>query len=78
MPIIYSCGCGDTDSFAKDAFHILFPDQPVSLITSQKPQNPEFEKWNRYLQALDSSKDKFAYYISETELWDLLKGVRVA
>lgn len=78
MKIIYTCGCGDTDSFAKDAFRILFPHLPIPPLVSQKPQNVEFAKWGRYLDALNSSHDKFAYYITPTELWDLLKGVQVA
>lgn len=72
---IFTCGCGDTDSFAKDAFHILFPDRIPPIPTSQKPN---FPKWERYLQALNVSKDKFAYYVTPAELWDLLKGVQVA
>lgn len=77
--VIYSCNCGDTDKFAKDAFRILFPDTDLpEIVQFATTNNPEL---NRYMEAIKKSHEKFAYYISYDnevfEMWDLLKGVRV-
>lgn len=73
MNVIYTCGCGDTDAFVKDAFHIIFPKRSLPPI---KQGSKECE--NSQVAALAKSNQKYAYYFGETETWDLLKGVRIA
>lgn len=77
--IIYTCNCGDTDKFAKDAFRILFPNTDLpETVQFATTRNSEL---NKYMNAIKSSHEKFAYYVSYDddtfEMWDLLKGVRV-
>lgn len=74
---IITCGCGDTDKFAKDAFKLLFPKEDVPPIT-QTPNFSEFGEWEIYPKAMAKAKQKYAFYITDDELWDLIKGVRVA
>lgn len=80
MEEIVTCGCNDTDSFAKDAFRILFHDVDVPPIShnrsiSQNPQICEF------VNSLEKNDKAYAYYFKEDssniEAWDLLKGVRI-
>lgn len=85
-PVIVTCGCGDTDSFAQDAFKLLFPKHPLPLIKNAEelvesavPSSIAREQ----LKALHKAKTKFAYYMKfdeedNFECWDLLKGVRIA
>lgn len=75
MNLIVTCGCGDTDAFAKDAFSIIFPSAPTPPIVSQPG---DFGRWQAQVDALLKSGAKFAYYLGDDELWDLKKGVRVA
>lgn len=77
MGVIYSCECGDTEAFAKDAFRLLFPDEELPEIIPHAQQNMNFDKWAPYIQAAQKSDEKYAYYLTDTEMWDLLKGVRV-
>lgn len=78
--VIYTCNCGDTDKFAKTAYHIVFPDKeaPNVVHAIEYTNNAEL---NRVIKAIKISEEKFAYYIgydkNNFELWDLLKGVRV-
>lgn len=78
MPIIVTCGCGDTDNYAVAAFKILFRNQPTPEVVSQTYKNVEFEKWAPYIEAAEKAKEKYAYYLTETQMWDLLKGERIA
>lgn len=78
MNVIVTCGCGDTDSFARDAFKIIFPGEPLPQLISQRAQIGEIAKWQEEIDALFRADAKFAYYLTDTEMWDLLKGVRVA
>lgn len=71
--MIYSCGCSATDEFAKSAFSLLFPNVPLPPIAKANSDNPDPR-----IKALAKSHEPYAFYQSETELWDLLKGVRVA
>lgn len=74
---ILACDCGDTQTFAKDAFKLLFPGEKLPPIT-QTPDFCEFGEWGKYLGAILKSEQKYAYYVAEDGLWDLLKGVQVA
>lgn len=78
MTAIVTCGCGDTEKFAIDAFKILFKDRPIPEVISQSPQNVDFAKWAPYIKAAEKAGDKYAYYLTDEEMWDLLKGVRNA
>lgn len=78
--LLITCGCGDTDKFATDAFKILFPDQslpPIRHGVSHKEPNLIKE----YVSALMKNNDKFAYYLkwdkTSLDIWDLLKGIRI-
>lgn len=73
MNKIVTCGCGDTDQFARDAFHLIFPKRPIPPIEVADPSCS-----NKQVAALAKSEGKYAYYFGPTETWDLLKGVRVA
>lgn len=78
--IIYSCGCGDTDKFAADAYRILkLGDKtPQILHTRGQIEGVEIGVLDKALKLAD---EKYAYYVrfddNHTEIWDLLKGVRV-
>lgn len=78
MRAIITCECSDTESFAKDAFRILFPGQELPEVIPQTQQNVDFVKWAPYVQAAQKSEEKYAYYLADDEMWDLLKGVRLA
>lgn len=75
--IIVTCGCGDTDKFAADAFKILFKDRPLPPISHEEGWLGN-DRANQMVRALNKSKEKFAYYFNGEEVWDLLKGVRYA
>lgn len=76
---IVTCGCNDTDEFAKNAFRLLFSCRgypPIShnVPTIQSPKTLDF------IGALEKSGKPYAYYFRDGdvfEAWDLLKGVRV-
>lgn len=83
MKIIYSCGCGETDAFIKDAWKILFPAEelpPIRTVEEVVAPTSWSSVSRRQVEALKKAKEKFAIYVdTETdELWDLLKGVRLA
>lgn len=85
--VIVSCRCGDTDEFAKSAYHLLFPDTElpeflsgkaeVSRLYNELPNNTMSE----HLLALLRSPQKYARYMEyEDDLlveWDLIKGERI-
>lgn len=73
LPVIITCGCGDTNRFVMDAFRILFPEDPVPPIKqgSTDCKSPQ-------IAALAKSGEKYAYLFHPKGTWDLLKGVQVA
>lgn len=76
---IVTCGCGETDEFAKNAFRLLFPNTDCPQINRKAPisQNPKILE---FVKALEKSGKAYAYYFKEDdelEVWDLMKGVRV-
>lgn len=73
---ILTCGCGETDKFAATAFRLLFKEKPMPPINHSSGRL-EGDQVNKMVEALGKSKEKFAYYFSEEEIWDLLKGVRI-
>lgn len=79
-PLIISCGCGDTDSFAKDAYALIFPDSPLPPIMTTDQAEEEFlhtpEAYQKLL-ALAHAKEKYAYLFQDAHVWDLLTGVQV-
>lgn len=83
MRVIFSCSCGNTDEFAKDAFKILFPKEELPELVAgrvmAKSLSQKLPDFRDEIMALHNSNEPFAYYIdTETkEMWDLLKGVRV-
>lgn len=80
MSFIVSCDCGDTQKFALDAFRLLFPNaEPPELVSVETALATVAEpQWERQLQALQRTDQKFAYLFREEEVWDLMKGVRIA
>lgn len=74
--LIITCGCSDTDSFVKDAFPLLNKGElPPIHHTPDQLTNPVHIQM---VKALDQAKQKYAYYFSDTEVWDIIKGVRIA
>lgn len=73
---IFHCGCGDTESFSKMAFKIAFPDRALPLTTADPFRLPEAARPTA--RALMRSGRKFAIYYGEDQVFDLLKGVRLA
>lgn len=77
--IILSCGCGNTDKFAKDAFRILFHTEKIPKIV--KTMGIIKHKLLReVVSGLMDGREKYAYYLSwddDVEVWDLLKGERI-
>lgn len=78
--LLITCGCGDTDKFATDAFKILFPGidmPPIRHGIGHKEPGIIVE----YVNALMKSDAKYAYYLkadsADLEAWDLLKGLRI-
>lgn len=76
---IVTCGCGETDEFAKNAFRLLFPntDCPKIIRMASISRNPKILE---FVKALEKSGKAYAYYFKEDdelEVWDLMKGVRV-
>ena len=81
---IYSCGCGNTDQFARDAFKLLFPYEPVPPIV-HPPHDYNFASpsLQKVANAFTKSDKPFAIYCMMSEdgegaIWDLLKGKRLA
>lgn len=77
MDYIFTCGCGDTDQFAKDAFRLIFPHKDMPPIR-HSPETINLKRYEMYPKAIAKSEQKFAYYLSAEGIWDLLKGVQVA
>lgn len=77
MERIIVCDCKDMPSFARDAYKLLFKGSPVPPIT-QTDNFSEFGEWAQYLTAALKAGAKYAYAIHDGELWDLLRGLRVA
>lgn len=79
--LIYTCGCGDTDSFARSAYKLLFPDTEVPEIV-HPPLNHVSQRITEMARALEATKDPFAVcFISDEQglqVYDLLKGKRLA
>lgn len=79
MKHIVTCGCGDTDDYAVAAFKILFPKERVPKVVSQAREDVTFGKWTPYIQAARKlEEEKYAYYLTDDEMWDLLEGERIA
>lgn len=78
--MIFTCGCGDTDKFAQDAFKILFPNKEIpSIVHGISKKDPQIIR--EYATALVKGQEKFAYYFgwdkTDLEAWNLLKGLRI-
>lgn len=73
---IVTCGCKDTDTFAKNAFRLLFErkDYPPLRHHQTFSQNTEVLEM---VTALERTKRPYAYYFNGEEVWDLMKGVKV-
>lgn len=83
MRIIYSCNCNDTEAFVKDAYRILFPNQPlppIQQVETLVEQTGANSRSRKELAAIQKAKGKFAFlYDSDSgEFWDLIKGVQIA
>lgn len=77
MSTILTCGCGDTDKFAKVAFKLLFHKTklPSVVHTMGVISNNDLRQ---IVTALTTQHEKYAYYISdELQVWDLIKGVQI-
>lgn len=90
MRVIVCCECPHIPSFAKDSFRIMFQkeglpqsyigDTEIAKLREQVEPGSDFDK---YLQALQHNKEKFAYFIEEDRgtilrMFDLRTGRRVA
>lgn len=81
---IVSCGCGETDQFAQDAYRLLFPKHPMPpLVSSLYAYNqlkgvPHEGKTYELAKAALISNGKYAYFFGDGQIYDLLKGVRIA
>lgn len=90
MRVIVCCECPRIPSFAKDSFRIMFQkeslpqsyigDSEIAKLRERALPGSDFDK---YLQALQHNKEKFAYFIEEsdgyiTRMYDLRTGRRVA
>ena len=76
---IVTCGCGDTDEFAKNAFRLLFPDDDCPNISRGGIITTE-PKFSEMVLALERAKKPYAHYFKDDkpiEAWDFLKGARV-
>lgn len=82
--VIVSCGCNDTDQFAKDAYRLLFPEHPLPPIVSslyaynQVKGVPTSGKVYELAKAALLSDATYAYFFGDGQVYDLLKGVRIA
>lgn len=78
--LIVTCGCGDTDSFAKNAYKLLFKHSSAPAVY-HTPINTPHPSLNQMAQALTKSDEKFAYLFrwddTDYEAWNLLSGKRV-
>lgn len=72
LPLIVTCGCGDTDAFVAVAWKLLFKDKPLPPI-----RHDSADSSNPQIRALAKSQEKYAYYFGSDGTWDLIKGVRV-
>lgn len=77
MRRIVVCDCKDMPQFAKDVFKLLFPKEELPPIT-QTSNFSEFGEWEIYPKAMVKAKKKYAFLLWDKELWDLIRGVRVA
>ena len=90
MRVIVCCECPHIPSFAKDSFRIMFQkeslpqsyigDNEIAKLRERVRPDSDFDK---YLQALQHNKEKFAYFIEEEDgiiirMFDLRTGRRVA
>lgn len=80
MERILTCGCGDTDKFAMDAFKLLFPLEEVPLVVHSMGVIRN-KLLRTVVNGLLDGKEKYAYFILASEksvaVWDLLKGVQI-
>lgn len=84
--VVITCGCGNTNEFAKDAFKLLFPNQKFPILLFSKVSISMFadgqgKEVKKYFNAIIDTDDKYAYYAKIEngkiiELWNLLKGIR--
>ena len=77
---ILTCGCGDTDKFAEDAFKILFPGQRTpNIVHSMGIIDNKLLR--TVVNGLITANEKYAYFLQwyeqSVEVWDLLKGVQI-
>lgn len=77
---ILTCGCSDTDKFAKEAFKLLFPDEKLpSIVHSMGIMRNETLR--TVVNGLTEGNEKYAYYLTWTNdnvsAWDLIKGVQI-
>lgn len=84
MSILITCGCGDTDQFARDAYKLIFPGHPIPPIVSslyalqQIKGFPQSGTTYEQAKALLTSDAKFAFFFGDGQVYDLLKGTRYA
>lgn len=84
MNVLITCGCGDTDQFARDAYELLRPGHPMPPLVSslyayhQVKGVPTSGKVYQLARAALSSDEKYAYFFGDGQVYDLLKGVRIA
>lgn len=83
--IIVHCGCGNTEQFALDAYHLLFPNTPTPEVVAGIDSAKQFATLTpqvaSHLQALLKTPPfaRLFEYTSTTLIheWDLLKGEQV-
>lgn len=79
-PLIITCGCGDTDAFAEDAYTLIFPKHPIPpIMTADRAEEEVLHTSAAYQKvlALTHATEKYAYLFQDGHIWDLLTGVQV-
>ena len=90
MKIILSCKCGDTPTFARDAYSLLFPDAPTpntyiggAAIERAASRFSSTSEAYQYIMGVANSREKYAVYLDVNdnggivEAYNLLTGNRI-
>lgn len=84
MNVLVTCGCGDTDQFARDAYKLIFPGHPMPPVVSslyalgKVKDFPTSGTLYEQAKALLTSDAKYAFYFGDGQVYDLLTGERYA
>lgn len=80
MKTILTCGCGNTDQFAKDAYKLLFPKAELPPVVHSMGVIKN-KLLRTVVNGLLDGREKYAYFLDWTDqsvaVWDLVKGVQI-